>query len=133
MVWARIVRLGRDQPQAGGPSAAKASVTPPRQGDVYLVAPAGRLRSRFGKPSPCVVVSPDQSNALMREVTMAPLVTGDHLSPFRVPLSLQGKGGHVLLGQMETVPVNRLRRHLGVLDPKSLETVLGGLEELFGD
>ena len=69
----------------------------------------------------------------MLEVTVAPLVTGDHPSPFRVPQSFQGKGGYVLLGQMETVPVHRLRRHLGVLDPKSLETVLGGLDELFGD
>ena len=133
MVCARIVLLGRDQDRAGRLSAAKAAVTPPRQGDVYQVAPAGRLRSRLAKPSPCVVVSPDQSNALMLEVTVAPLVTGDHTSPFRVPLSFQGKDGHVLLGQMETVPVNRLRRRLGVLDPKSLETVLGGLDELVGD
>ena len=83
--------------------------------------------------SPGVVVSPDKSNALMREVTVAPLVKGDHLSPFRVPCSFQGRSGHVLLGQMETVPVDRLRRHVGVLDPTSLETVLGGLDELFGD
>jgi len=113
---------------------------PPRQGEVYLVLPARTVVGRFAEwlgiraeASPGVVVSPDESNALMREVTVAPLVTGDSPSPFRVPCSFQGRRGHVVLNEMDTVPVDRLGRQLGALDSESLRTVVGGLRELFGD
>ena len=55
-------------------------------------------------------MTPDESNALMREVTVAPLITGT-TSPFRVPCSFQDRSGHVLLEKRETVPVSRLQRH----------------------
>ena len=104
------------------------------------MSPARTVGSRLAEwlgiraqSSPGVVVSPEESNALMREVTVAPLVTGEHPSPFRVPCSFQGRRGHVVLNEMYTVPVHRLERQLGALDGESLRTVLGGLRELFGD
>ena len=104
------------------------------------MSPARTVGSRLAEwlgiraqPSPGVVVSPEESNAVMREVTVAPLVMGEHRSPFRVPCSFQGERGHVVLDQMDTVPVDRLGRQLGALDGESLGTVVGGLRELFGD
>ena len=102
-----------------------------RRGDVFLVNLDPTLGEEIQKTRPCVVVSPDELNVHLRTFIVAPLTTGSHRYPFRVPLRFQGKSGHVVLDQIRTVDRQRLVRRLGRLSSSALERALGVLQEMF--
>ena len=77
------------------------------------------------------MVSPDELNAHMGTFMVAPLTTGGHRYPFRIPCSFDGKDGDVVPDQLRTVDRERLVKHLGVLPEGTLLQVLGVLQEMF--
>jgi len=87
----------------------------------------GEIRKR----RPCVIVSPDELNANLRTFIVAPLTTGGHPYPFRIPCRFAGKSGHVVLDQVRTVDRGRLTRRLGRLGPQTIDHVLRALQEMF--
>ncbi len=101
------------------------------RGQVFLVELKPARGSEIPKTRPCVVVSPDELNAHLSTFIVAPLTTGGHAYPFRVPCRFQGKPGQIVLDQIRTVDRGRLVRHLGALGPQTLGTVLGVLQEMF--
>jgi mRNA interferase MazF len=78
-----------------------------------------------------VVVSPDELNAHLGTFIVAPLTTGSHAYPFRLPCRFAGKSGHVVLDQVRTVDRNRLIRCLGKLSTDALAGALTVLREMF--
>jgi len=76
-------------------------------------------------------VSPDDLNAHLRTFIVAPLTTGGHPYPFRVPCRFAGKSGHVVLDQVRTVDRGRLTQRLGRLGPQAIEHVLRALQAMF--
>lgn len=102
-----------------------------RRGDVVLVALDPTLGREIRKTRPCVVVSPDELNGALNTFIVAPLTTGSHPYPFRVPCRLAGKSGHVVLDQVRTVDRVRLARKVGRLGPATISRVLVVLQEMF--
>ena len=103
----------------------------PARGDVYLIHLDPTRGSEIRKTRPCLVVSPDELNAHLRTVIVAPMTTGGHPYPFRVTCRFEKKQGHVVLDQLRTVDSERLVKRLGTLSPATLETVLDRLQEMF--
>jgi len=103
----------------------------PRRGDVYLVQLNPTRGSEIRKTRPCVVVSPDELNAHLATFIVAPLTTGGHPYPFRVPCRFAGKDGDVVLDQVRTVDQERLTKRLGTLTEPTLRKVLGVLHQMF--
>lgn len=101
------------------------------RGDVFLVDLTRTRGGEIRKTRPCVVVSPDELNAHLGTFIVAPLTTGGHAYPFRVPCRFQGKVGHVVLDQIRTVDHERILRRLGRLAPATLARVLDVLQEMF--
>jgi mRNA interferase MazF len=83
------------------------------------------------KTRPCVIVSPDELNAHMGTYIVAPLTTGSHGYPFRVPCRFAGKDGHVVIDQLRTVDHERLEKRLGVLTATTQAKVLAVLQAMF--
>lgn len=102
-----------------------------RRGDVCLIDLNPTRGGEIQKTRPCVVVSPDELNANLRTLIVAPLTTGSHPYPFRVPYRSAGKLGHVVLDQVRTVDRERLVRRLGRIAPGTLSRVLAVLQEMF--
>jgi len=102
-----------------------------RRGDVFLVDLDPTLGGEIQKTRPCVVVSPDELNAHLRTFIVAPLTTGGHPYPFRVPCRFQRREGYVVIDQIRTVDRDRLARRLGKLAPPTLGRVLSILQEMF--
>lgn len=102
-----------------------------RRGEVYLVDLKPTRGGEIRKSRPCVVVSPDELNANLRTFIIAPLTTGGHPYPFRIPCRFGGKAGHVILDQIRTVDQERLVRRLGRLSPSTLTDALSVLQEMF--
>lgn len=104
---------------------------PIKRGDVHFVDLNPTRGGEIQKARPCVVVSPDELNRHLRTHIVAPLTTGGHQYPFRVPCRFKGKVGHVVLDQVRTVDRERLVRHLGRISPGTLKRVLTVLQEMF--
>ena len=87
--------------------------------------------SEIQKTRPCVVVSPDDMNAHLRTVIVAPMTTGSRPAAFRVPLTIQGKQGLIVLDEIRTLDRGRLVKRLGALRATTLKTVLQTLQAMF--
>ncbi|HEY3583304.1 MAG TPA: type II toxin-antitoxin system PemK/MazF family toxin [Casimicrobiaceae bacterium] len=103
------------------------------RGDIWLVALDPTLGSEIRKARPCLVVSPDEMHGHLRTVIVAPMTTGSHAAPFRVPLRHANKRGLVLLDQLRTVDKVRLVRRLGAASSTTLRETLSVLREVFAD
>jgi mRNA interferase MazF len=101
------------------------------RGDVFLVSLDPTKGGEIQKTRPCVIVSPDELNAYLRTFIVAPLTTGGHPYPFRIPCRFEGRAGYVVIDQIRTVDRERLGRHLGKLSPYTLGRVLSVLQEMF--
>lgn len=91
-----------------------------RRGDVFLVGLDPTRGSEIRKTRPCVIVSPDELNSHLRTFIVAPMTTGGHVYPFRVPCRFGGRAGYLVLDQLRTVDHERLVRRLGSLSPTTL-------------
>jgi len=107
------------------------SADPVTRGDVFLVALDPTLGREIRKTRPCVVVSPDELNGALSTFIVAPLTTGSHPYPFRIPCRFAGKSGHVVPDQLRTIDRARLSRKVGRISPSTLARVLGVLREMF--
>ena len=87
--------------------------------------------SEIRKTRPALVVSPDEMNAHIATVIIAPMTTKGRSYPTRVPCTFQGKSGKVVLDQLRTVNKARLVKRLGRLDAATSDAVLATLAELF--
>ena len=99
--------------------------------DVWLVTLDPTVGSEIRKTRPALVVSPDEMNAHIATVIIAPMTTKGRSYPTRVPCTFQGKSGKVVLDQLRTVDKARLVKRLGRLDAAVCKAVLATLAELF--
>jgi mRNA interferase MazF len=100
-------------------------------GEVFLIDLNPTRGSEIRKTRPCAIVSPDELNAHVRTFIVAPLTTGGHRYPFRIPCKFAGRSGHIVLDQIRTVDHQRLVRRLGKLAPQTLQQALSVLQEMF--
>ena len=103
----------------------------PRRGDVFLVQLNPTRGSEIRKTRPCVIVSPDELNAHLQTLIVAPLTTGGHPFPFRIPSRFAGKDGHVILDRVRVVDRERLTKRVGALTEPTLRKVMGVLQQMF--
>jgi mRNA interferase MazF len=103
------------------------------RGDVHLVRLDPTLGREIQKTRPCVIVSPDELNAYLRTVIVAPLTTAGQPYPWRIACRFQRRSGYVVLDQLRTVDRERLVKRLGALPGETMTEVLGGLQEMFAE
>ncbi len=102
-----------------------------RRGDIWLAALDPTVGSEIQKTRPCVIISPDELNERLRTVIVAPMTTGSHPAPFRVPLRFQGKDGLILPDQMHALDRGRLVKRMGRVGSLPLSQLLKILQEMF--
>jgi mRNA interferase MazF len=103
------------------------------RGEVHLVRLDPTLGSEIQKTRPCVIVSPDELNAHLRTVIVAPLTTSGRSFPWRIRCRFQQRSGYVVLDQLRTVDRGRLVKRLGTLSSQTLAAVLVALQEMFAE
>jgi mRNA interferase MazF len=102
-----------------------------KAGDIWLVQLDPTVGSEIQKTRPCVVISPEDMNAHLRTVIVAPMTTGSRPARFRIALTFQGKQGLILLDQVRTLDRARLVKRLGALRPVTLAATLQTLQAMF--
>jgi mRNA interferase MazF len=99
--------------------------------DVLLVNLDPVVGSEIRKTRPCIVISPDELNDVLRTLIVAPLTARGHAYPWRVPVRFAGVPGRIALDQMRTIDRQRVVRSLGVLNTPTRRRVLVALAALF--
>ncbi|MDP1697793.1 MAG: type II toxin-antitoxin system PemK/MazF family toxin [Xanthomonadaceae bacterium] len=102
-----------------------------KAGDIWLAQLDPTVGSENQKTRPCVVISPDEMNAHLRTVIVAPMTTGSHPAAFRVSLTFQGKQGLIVLDQIRTLDRVRLIKRVGALRAPTLAATLRCLLSMF--
>ncbi len=102
-----------------------------RRSEVWLVGLDLTIGSEMKKTRPAVIISPDEMNARLHTVIIAPLASRGFAAPFRVPCRFENKDGQIALDQMRTVDKTRPMRKLGQLDDAAACSVLAVLAEMF--
>lgn len=105
--------------------------SPVRRGDVHLVRLDPTVGSEVRKTRPCLVISPDELNEHLRTVIVAPMTTGGHAYPWRIPCRFRNRSGFVAVDQLRTVDGERLVKRLGQLSAATTTAVLDTLQEMF--
>ena len=101
------------------------------RGDVHLVQLDPTVGSEIQQVRPCLVISPDELNAHLRTVIIAPMTTSGRAYPFRVGCRFQNRAGFIALDQIRTVDGERLIRRLGRLSPNVTRDVMATLQRMF--
>jgi mRNA interferase MazF len=81
--------------------------------EVYLVNLDPTIGSEIKKMRPCLVISPDEMNAHIATIIVAPMTTQGRAYPTRVSCKFQSKDGQVVLDQIRTIDKARLAKKIG--------------------
>ena len=99
--------------------------------DVYLIDLDPTVGHEIKKTRPCLIISPDEMNRFISTVIVAPMTTKGKDYPTRVPCTLQGKKGQVVLDQIRTIDKERLVKKLGTISSNVQKNILNILQEMF--
>ena len=102
-----------------------------KTGEIWLAQLDPTVGSEIRKTRPCVVVSPDDMNAHLRTVIVAPMTTGSRPAGFRVALTFRGKQGLIVLDQIRMLDRVRLVKRLGALRSQTLVLTLQTMQAMF--
>lgn len=102
-----------------------------RRDEVWLIRLDPSLGAKIRKTRPCLVVSPDEMNEVLRTVLVAPMTTTVRSYPTRVTVKFQGKTGQIALDQIRAVDRERLVRKLGTIPVRTGQEISDVLLEMF--
>ncbi len=94
------------------------------RGDVYWVNLDPVVGSEIQKTRPALVVSPNDMNAMLPRVIIAPITSAGQPMGCRPDVIFQGKTARILLDQVRCVDKIRLGKKVGKIDEKVWHGVL---------
>ena len=86
-----------------------------------------------GHEKPCVVVSPDEMNATLPYVLIAPITKALRAFPCRIGVKLKGQPAQVAFDMIRSIPRDSLVHRLGHLPDNLQREMLDVLKDLFCD
>ncbi|MFZ2853608.1 MAG: type II toxin-antitoxin system PemK/MazF family toxin [Rhodocyclaceae bacterium] len=94
------------------------------RGEVYWVNLDPTIGAEIKKTRPCLVVSPDDMNAVLPRVIVAPITSKGQSLGCRPEVLIGGKPGRLLLDQIRCIDKSRLAKKLGAVDAALWHDVL---------
>jgi len=95
-----------------------------RRGEVYWVHLDPARGSEIRKTRPALIVSPDDMNAILPRVIVAPLTSKGQRLGCRPEVRFQGKRARILLDQIRCIDKQRLGGKLGEIPEQKWHPVL---------
>ena len=92
--------------------------------EVYWVNLDPTIGSEIKKTRPALVVSPDDMNAVLPRVIIAPITSAGQPMGCRPEVIFQGKNARILLDQLRCVDKARLGKKMGKIEEKAWHGVL---------
>jgi len=94
------------------------------RGEVWWVNLDPAIGTEINKTRPALIVSPDDMNAVLPRVIVAPLTSKGQPLGCRPELEFQGKSARILLDQLRCVDKRRLVSRLGTINLEIWHSIL---------
>jgi len=101
-----------------------------KQYSVYWINLDPVIGSEVSKTRPCIIISPDEMNKFLRTVIAAPLTHTMKAYPSRVPCTVDGEKGMIMIDQVRTVDKQRLVSFIGKLKKAECERIKAVINEM---
>jgi mRNA interferase MazF len=95
-----------------------------KRGEVYWVNLDPTIGTEIKKPRPALIVSPDDMNAALPRVIIAPLTSQGQALGCRPEIQFAGKPARILLDQLRSVDKRRLAGKMGEIELEKWHSVL---------
>lgn len=95
-----------------------------KRGEVYWVNLDPAIGTEIKKTRPALIVSPDDLNAALPRVIIAPLTSKGQPLGCRPAVKFKGKSARILLDQLRSVDKRRLAEKMGAIDPAKWHPIL---------
>ncbi len=87
-----------------------------KRGEVYWVNLDPAIGTEIKKTRPALVISPDEMNAVLPRVIIAPITSKGQALGCRPVVNINGQKARILLDQIRTVDKGRLTGKIGEID-----------------
>lgn len=101
--------------------------------DIYWVDLDPTKGSEIQKTRPCIVVSPDEMNEVLRTITVVPLTSTVVDWPFRTVITSTGQKSSATCDQLRTISKERLQGKVGTISPAEQRAILDILQAMFSE
>jgi len=95
-----------------------------KRGEVYWVNLDPTLGTEINKTRPALIVSPDDLNAALPRVIVAPITSKGQSLGCRPEVDFDGRSARILLDQIRSVDKRRVLGKMGEIDPLLWHPVL---------
>ena len=99
--------------------------------EIYWVNLDPTIGREIQKTRPAAIISPNEVNAALGTVLVAPVTSSRRNFPTRIAFELNGNENYLALDQIRAVDKSRLSRKIGDLDEPTAITLCDRLQELF--
>ena len=99
--------------------------------EVYLVNLDAEPSKDAKNTRPCVVISPNEMNAHLTNVIIAPLSAAGPKYPTRIPVTFLNTERAIILDQIRVVDTVRLVKKIGEISKSAQKVTLDRLQEMF--
>lgn len=95
-----------------------------KRGEIYWVELDPTVGSEIKKTRPCLIISPNDMNAALPRVIIAPITSKGQPLGSRPEVMIDGKKGLILLDQIRTVDKIRLKAKFGEVSQEQWHPIL---------
>ncbi len=99
------------------------------QYQIYWVSLDPTLGSEINKTRPCIIISPNESNNLLKTVLIAPITSSIRNFPMRINIILQDKNGQICLDQLRCIDKSRLKNSIEILSNSNIKNLKNLIQE----
>ena len=103
----------------------------PKRSEIWLINLEPTVGSEIRKTRPCVIISPNETNRLLKTVIVAPLTSTIKNYPTRLIIDFKQRKNSVVLDQIRTVDKIRLLKKLGTISTEAGQLVSRVLTQMF--
>ncbi|MGJ5640597.1 type II toxin-antitoxin system PemK/MazF family toxin [Formosa sp. S-31] len=104
-----------------------------KQYQIVLVNLDPTIGSEIKKTRPCVILSPNEMNAYLNTIVLAPMTTNLKVYPTRVLVSHNNKQGMIAIDQIRTVDKIRIIKVFESLSDSEIQNCKAIIKETFVD
>ncbi len=95
-----------------------------KRGEVYWVNLDPTIGTKIRKTRPALIISPDDMNAVLPRVIIAPLTSKGQPLGCRPEVEFKGKPSRILLDQIRTIDKQRLGAKMGEIELEQWHPIL---------
>ena len=95
-----------------------------KRGDVFWVNLDPTIGTEIRKTRPALIISPDDMNAVLPRVIIAPLTSGGQSLGCRPEIRFKRKQARILLDQLRSIDKKRLLGRMGTIDTELWHPIL---------